>query len=330
MPQRGGTGASWFQRFVLPGLAFKAVVIGGGYATGRNWRSSFWRTARGAGWPGYWWRDPVWSLVCAATSLAVATGAYDYRRFFMTLLGAGRLSVQIAYSLFIILILSGDYGAAAGAIGQALFGWLPLVGTMLLAVGITVFATFGNAAVEGLFKWVSILLYCVYAAFLILVLSRFGGAIATHFGRPLLSGNWLVGGIAYASYNVVAAVVILPALRHLTAPRDAIWAGLVARAALAMIPAMAFFIGMTSFYPKIASAPLPSEMVFRQFELPLFHLVFELMISALLKAAPVQFTRSTSGSLACGGCDIEPTCPCLIVSSVRVPSCWSASFSLTG
>ena len=27
---------SRFQRFVLPGLAFKAVVIGGGYATGRE------------------------------------------------------------------------------------------------------------------------------------------------------------------------------------------------------------------------------------------------------------------------------------------------------
>ena len=27
---------SFFQRFLLPGLAFKAVVIGGGYATGRE------------------------------------------------------------------------------------------------------------------------------------------------------------------------------------------------------------------------------------------------------------------------------------------------------
>ena len=28
--------SSWFKRIVLPGLAFKAVVIGGGYATGRE------------------------------------------------------------------------------------------------------------------------------------------------------------------------------------------------------------------------------------------------------------------------------------------------------
>ena len=28
--------AGWFRRLVLPGFAFKAVVIGGGYATGRE------------------------------------------------------------------------------------------------------------------------------------------------------------------------------------------------------------------------------------------------------------------------------------------------------
>jgi uncharacterized membrane protein YkvI len=45
-------GATWFQRFVLPGLAFEAVVIGGGYATGRELAEFFlangqWPMARG-------------------------------------------------------------------------------------------------------------------------------------------------------------------------------------------------------------------------------------------------------------------------------------------
>jgi len=30
------TNPTWFQRFLLPGFAFKAVVIGGDYATGRE------------------------------------------------------------------------------------------------------------------------------------------------------------------------------------------------------------------------------------------------------------------------------------------------------
>ena len=34
--KRGASGHSWFRRFLLPGLGVKAVVIGGGYATGRE------------------------------------------------------------------------------------------------------------------------------------------------------------------------------------------------------------------------------------------------------------------------------------------------------
>jgi uncharacterized membrane protein YkvI len=42
-------GGTWFQRYLLPGLAFKAVVIGGGYATGRELAEFFMPVAREAG-----------------------------------------------------------------------------------------------------------------------------------------------------------------------------------------------------------------------------------------------------------------------------------------
>jgi uncharacterized membrane protein YkvI len=31
-----GPASTWFQRYLLPGFAFKALVIGGGYTTGRE------------------------------------------------------------------------------------------------------------------------------------------------------------------------------------------------------------------------------------------------------------------------------------------------------
>ena len=284
MVRTGDARASWFQRFVLPGLAFKAVVIGGGYATGRELAEFFLANGPWGGLAGTLIAMLVWSIVCAATfRLAVACGAADYRAFFALLLGRWWFLFEIAYTLFVILILS-VYGAAAGAIGQALFGWVPQAGALLLAAGIALFATFGSRSVEGLFKWVSILLYGVFAAFLILVLARFGPVIAVHFGKPALAGHWLTGGVAYASYNVVGAVVILPVLRHVTEPRDAVLAGLVA-GPLAIAPAIAFFIAMTAFYPQIASAALPSDMILQRLNMPLFHLVFQLMIfMALLES----------------------------------------------
>ena len=41
-------GSTWFQRFLLPGFAFKAVVIGGGYATGRELATFFFPADLGA------------------------------------------------------------------------------------------------------------------------------------------------------------------------------------------------------------------------------------------------------------------------------------------
>lgn len=278
---RRGTRASWFQRFLLPGFAFKAVVIGGGYATGRELAEFFVPSGPWGGLAAMVVAMVMWSLICAATfAIAVETGAYDYRSFFRILLGRGWFVFEIAYTLFIVLILS-VYGAAAGAIGQALFGWPPLVGALALAVAIALFASFGNRSVEPLFKWVSILLYCVYAVFLVLALIRFGPRIGANFGRQPLSSHWLSGGVAYASYNVVGAVVMLPMLRHLACRRDAIWAGLAA-GPLAMIPAFAFFIAMMGFYPSIAAAPLPSDLLLSRLGVPAFHVAFQTMIFCAL------------------------------------------------
>lgn len=276
--------SSWFQRFLLPGFAFKAVVIGGGYATGRELAEFFLPSGPWGGLAGMVMAMIIWSIVCALTfAFARATHAYDYRTFFQRLLGPGWIVFEISYVLFVILILS-VFGAAAGAIGAATLGLPPLIGTLSLAILIALFAMFGNASVERLFKYVSFLLYGVYALFLVLALSSFGDRIAQSFSRVAPTDGWAVGGLTYASYNIVGAVVILPVMRHLTSQRDAVVAGLVA-GPLAMAPALLFFICMIAFYPGIGAETLPSDFMLQQLGIPLFHLLFQLMIfSALLES----------------------------------------------
>ena len=273
--------STWFQRFLLPGFAFKAVVIGGGYATGRELAEFFLPAGPWGGLAAMILAMLLWSLIAAVTfAFAHARQAFDYRSFFAQLLGPGWILFEIAYVLFVILILA-VFGAAAGAIGAAMFGLPPLVGTAALALCIAAFAAFGNASVERLFKYVSFLLYGVYAIFLLLALTRFGDGIASHFAEPLRGDGWVLGGITYAGYNIVGAVVILPVLRHLTSRRDAVVAGLVA-GPLAMAPAILFFICMVAFLPGIASETLPSDFLLAQMHVPAFHLLFQLMIFAAL------------------------------------------------
>ena len=273
-----------FQRYLLPGLAFKAVVIGGGYATGRELAEFFLPSGTWGGLAAMALSTVIFSVACIVTFLfARQVGARDYVTFFKQLLGPGWVLFEGAYVLFIILILA-VYGAAAGAIGTAVFGISEIWGTLALAFMIIGIVTFGNTSVERMFAYVSYLLYAVYALFVILAFSRFGDQIQAAFAHDTAIGNWAAGGTIYASYNLIGAVVILPVLRHLTSSRDAVIAGLVA-GPLAMIPGALFFICMVAFLPDVAGATLPSDYLLQQLDLPLFQLVFQLMIfSALLES----------------------------------------------
>ena len=51
---------------------------------------------------------------------------------------------------------------------------------------------------------------------------------------------------------------------------------------LAMLPAAVFFVCMAAFYPGIAHATLPSDVLLQKLHFPLFRLVFQTMIFAAL------------------------------------------------
>ena len=277
-----GSGSSWFQRFLLPGFALKAVIIGGGYATGRELAEYFVPSGPWGGLAAMLLATLIWSVVAALTfALALKLGAYDYRSFFKGLLGPAWVAFEIAYIIFVVLILA-VFGAAAGAIGAATFGWPEVLGSVLLAVSIVAVTAWGTGAVEQMFKYVSFLLYAVYGLFLVLALASFGGLIGQGFAdAPPPSGNWMAGGLTYASYNIVGAVVILPVLRHLRSQREAVVAGLIA-GPLSMLPAILFFVAMMAFYPAIGAETLPSDFLLRQMTVPGFHVLFQVMIFAAL------------------------------------------------
>jgi uncharacterized membrane protein YkvI len=277
IPAGGSGGSSWFQRYLLPGFAFKAVVIGGGYATGRELAEFFLPSGPQGGLLAILLAMLIWSAVCAVTfSLAYLTKSWNYRAFFQNLLGPFWVLFEAAYLLFIILILA-VFGAAAGAIGSAVLGWPPIAATCCLIVCISLVAAYGTTSVEQLFKWVSIFLYGVYGIFVVLSFFAFGDRIVANLSAQTPTGGWMLGGLTYAGYNVVGAVIILPVLRHLGSRKDALVAGALA-GPLAMIPALLFFICMIAYYPQIGGEALPSDFLLTRLNFPAFHYLFQLMI----------------------------------------------------
>lgn len=67
-------------RVLLPGLAFKAVAIGGGYATGRELAEFFLPAGPVGGLLGMGLAMLIWSIVCTLTFVfAYETRSCDYR-----------------------------------------------------------------------------------------------------------------------------------------------------------------------------------------------------------------------------------------------------------
>jgi uncharacterized membrane protein YkvI len=275
---------SRFARWLLPGLGVKAVVIGGGYATGRELAEFF--LSRGP-WGGLYailFATVLFSIFCSLTFVAARRfQTWDYKSFFRQLMGPAWHLFELSYLLFVIVILA-VYGAAAGAIGNAVFGAPVWVGTVALGAGIAGVVAFGNKAVERLFRDVSYYLYAVYALFIVLALWKFGDRVPGGFAAYPQTSGWALSGVTYFGYNIVAAVIILPVLRHLLSDRDAVIAGVIA-GPLTMLPALLFFIPMVAFYPDVQGATLPSDYLLQRIGSPAFHLLFQAMIfSALLES----------------------------------------------
>ncbi|MFC3052323.1 YkvI family membrane protein [Kordiimonas pumila] len=291
------TESDWFRRIILPGLAFKAVVIGGGYATGRELVTFFLGSGPLGGLYGLVLAMLIWSCICAVTfSFAHQTNSYDYRSFFKKLLGPLWPLFEAAYFLALMVTLA-VFAAAAGEIGSALFNWPTLLGALLLMGSITMFAMFGNDSVEHLFKYVSYFLYVTYAVFIVLSVSSFGHQIAMAFeGQPSTDG-WALGGMTYAGYNVVGAVTILPIIRHMRSKKDAVQAGLIA-GPLAMVPAILFFIAMVAFYPEIGNERLPSDFLLDRLNMPVFRYIFQAMIFAALLESGVGGVHAINERIA--------------------------------
>ncbi len=288
---------SWFQRYLLPGLAFKAVVIGGGYATGRELAEFFLGSGPAGGLLGMALAMIVWSLVCALTFLfARVARATDYRSFYQALLGPLWILFEIVYVLLMVLVLA-VMAAAAGNIGAAALG-LPLwAGTLALVIAIIAATSFGTAGAEGLFRYSSAFIYLVYAAFLVLALASFGGQIIPQLDAAPIGTDWIAGGLTYAGYNLVGAVAILPFLRHQTSRRDAVVSGLIC-GPLAMAPALLFFLCMIAWYPEVGDQALPSDYLLRRIGLGWFYLLFQAMILCALLETGVGMVNAINERIA--------------------------------
>lgn len=271
-----------FRRYVMPGLVFQGVLIGGGYGTGREIVEYFMQYGPVGGILGMFAITfPVWAVILATTfEFARKFENYDYRSLLMNLLGRFWISFELFYVTLMVIVLA-VVGSAAGVLLRDFFGVPYLVGVVMM-LGAVGFLTFkGSGLIEKSFSVWSILIYLVYISLLVVSVLRFSADIGSNLASGKTFPGWALGGFKYGLYNMCVIPAILFCVRHIETRRQAISAGLIA-AVIGILPAFFFYLAILGQYPDVVTQEIPAVYVLERAQVPALLVVFVIMLFGTL------------------------------------------------
>jgi uncharacterized membrane protein YkvI len=245
--------------YLVPGAVFQSVLIGGGYGTGRENVEFFTQHGSMGGLLAILIATLSIAVVFALTlSLAVRFNAFEYRKFFQTLLGRAWFSFELLAVVLFVLVL-GVLGAAAGSITRAELGLPRGVGISVILLAVVILTFYGRSIITALLTYWSVLLYVVFAAYLISTLTVFSGEFRFDTGDA--SAGWWISGFQYSFYNVTAIPVVLYAARAIKTMHQAVLAGLIG-ACIGTLPAVMLHLSFLTYFPDILTVELPIYAMF--------------------------------------------------------------------
>lgn len=255
-----------FQQYVLPGIVFQSVLIGGAYATGREivqYGARF-------GAHGLWSIAAIFmgfSLMCMlAFEFARVNGTYDYRNFVRALIGPAWPLFDALFVAMAILVIA-VVGAASGDIVEEVLGLPYWVGVVVVVCLVGVLNVSGRAAIER-FKTVgSAVLYVGYIVFAgavlyerwpqTMVALREGPGTAGGDAGASIAAAFGVG-ILYVGYNLATMPATFFTLDRQTERRQAFGAGIIG-GLMATVPFGLTYLAIMGYYPdgEVTTANVP-------------------------------------------------------------------------
>ncbi len=127
----------------------------------------------------------------------------------------------------------------------------------------------------------------------------FGPDIVSSFLSGEIVGNWMVGGVRYAAYNVAIIPAILFSVRHVGTRKQAIGAGILA-GPIAIIPGLLFFIAMAGQYPQILDRPVPANYLLAILGSRTFQLIFQIVLFGTLIETGTGMIHAVNERIAAG------------------------------
>ncbi len=320
-----------FRTYILPGVVFQAVIVGGGYATGREiveYIAKF-----GA--------SGLFSATAATLALALflilgfefvrTFKTYDYRNLMKNLLWKLYWAFDILYISMLIVIIA-VLIAGASSLAEDIAGVPYSIALAIVTVAIGILCYFGRSWLEKYKIVGSILLYTLYTALFIVVGLAAKDRIANTFVLSTSSGigEAVSSGFIYAMYNLVVFFGVLYALDAIKTRKEAIFAAIFA-AVWGTIPLWITYIIYMGFYPAVLDAAVPwYPVILKAFPqiLPFYIFVFAYIVVAsnagLLNAINDRINTQLSES----GRELSKTYRGLISAGIFLFAAFLANFGI--
>ncbi|MCY3969276.1 MAG: hypothetical protein OXG74_05055 [Acidobacteria bacterium] len=221
-----------FHTLLLPAIIAQSMIIGGGYATGRE-------VVQYAGRFGNWgWLSVAIIAVCFSLVMALAfelarlAGAYDYKAWSRNLVGPFWWLVDLLFLSMMLLVIAVMTAAIGEVLQQTLAFPKPL--SLVLALACVGFLTWrGSGFIERAKTWGSAALYLGYCAFSVLVLTApVGDTAAPPPGSEAGAGEVVITAVLYVAYNVAVVPAVLFCLHRQTRRSETFASGILSGLAM--------------------------------------------------------------------------------------------------
>ena len=251
-------------KILLPGIVLQSVLMGGGYATGRE------IIEYGGKFGAYGWGSGLFTFFTFAViavltfELARIYRIYDYKSILKQIIGKAWPIYDILYVILLFLIIS-IMASATGEILQQTIGLNYMVGVVILILIVAFLNFFGSAFIAKFETYGTIALYAAYIIFTIMVITANKDNIVTVMATQDTSyvenatlPMAMLTGIIYASYNLSAVPAGLFTLRAQTKRSESIISGIIG-ALLMTIPWFLTYFAVMGYYPDdtIIGASVP-------------------------------------------------------------------------
>jgi len=222
-----------FAQYLLPGIVFQSVLIGGAYATGREiveYGARFGPMG-------------LWSILAIFVGFSVTSilafefarvaQVYDYRGYVRELIGPLWPLFDVLYLVMAIVVIA-VVGAASGSVFEEILGAPYWLGVLIVIIMVGILNARGRVTIERFKTFGSLVLYGGYLVFAGVVVSKTWGNTVSAFqsgsaglGDSTSVRTVLFVGILYVGYNLVGIPATMFTLDRQTSRRQTVVAGLI-------------------------------------------------------------------------------------------------------